>query len=251
MNRIEPLSRASGGRADELVRRIEVMVLSLGSQTGVRLGSKEELRRSFQVAHGTINEAIRVLESRGTVELRRGAHGGVFAVAPSVYVRLGNALLGFLGDAASIENCLAVRAQIEPMALIEATKAAAAKPEALAELYTIIDDMTGALGNATESLRLNWQLHRKIAQMGNNGVLTGIYLALLDFIEQEVTEVASSRSVSLAQRILKVHREMVDAIASGDVGKAAEVAKKHPLPPEETDESLLAGERTAFHGRGA
>ena len=138
---IVPLGRSTNSLAEELVRRIERLVSQRGLEDTGRLGSKEELRQQFQVAHGTMNEAIRVLETRGVVELRRGPRGGVFVGAPSVYVRLGNALLGFRGDAGSVEQCLAVRNQIEPLAAIEAAKEAADKPEAIAELYHIVEKM--------------------------------------------------------------------------------------------------------------
>jgi GntR family transcriptional regulator, transcriptional repressor for pyruvate dehydrogenase complex len=232
---ILPLARSTSSRAEELVRRIESLVAEIGAGGRARLGSKEELRQQFQVAHGTMNEAMRVLETRGLVELRRGANGGVFIGTPSVYVRLGNGLLGFRGDAGSIEHCLAVRNQLEPLVASEAAKVAAEKPDAIAELFEIVEKMRRAVDDSAESIRWNWQMHRRIAEMGRNGVLTGIYLALLGFIERELTDIKPTRSRSVAERIVNMHSDIVAAIATGDPKKAEEAAKKHPLPPEEDD----------------
>jgi DNA-binding FadR family transcriptional regulator len=243
---IAPLGRPASSRAEELVRRIQSLVSELDATEKGRLGSKEQLRKSFQVAHGTMNEALRVLESRGVVELRRGVHGGVFVGAPSVYIRLGNGLLGFRGDAASIEQCLAVRNQIEPMTIVEATKVALEIPDDVAELFAIVEKMKGAIDIPSESLRWNWQLHRRIAKMGRNGVLTGIYLTLLDFIEQELTEIKPPRTRSVAERVVEMHFELVVAIASGDLEKAQEAAKNHPLPLEEDAAPPLAKPRIKF-----
>jgi DNA-binding FadR family transcriptional regulator len=230
---IVPLARSTSSRAEELVRRIEGLVAEIGSDGRARLGSKEQLRRQFQVAHGTMNEAIRVLETRGLVELRRGVNGGVFIGTPSVYVRLGNGLLGFRGDAGSFEHCLAVRNHLEPLVAIEAAKVAAEKPEAVTELFEIVEKMRQSLEDSAESIRWNWQLHRRIAEMGRNGVLTGIYLALLGFIERELTDIKPARSRSVAERIVNMHHDIVAAIATGDPEKAEQAAKKHPLPPED------------------
>lgn len=230
---LKPLGRSAGGRADELVRRLEDLVSDLGDAPSVRLGSKDDLCRTFQVAPGTMNEAIRVLENRGVIELRRGPQGGVFTASPSIYLRLGNSFLKLRGTAGSVEQCLAVRNHLEALLIVEAARAAPDKPEGIAELRKILAAMEIVIDDPPESLRLNWELHRHIAKLGSNGVLSAIYLTLLDYIEQEVTEVSPPRSRELDLRIFVMHRELVEAIASGDPHKAADAAKRHPLPAED------------------
>jgi DNA-binding FadR family transcriptional regulator len=75
--------------------------------------------------------------------------------------------------------------------------------------------------------------------MGRNGVLTSIYLTLLDFIERELTDIRPARSRSVAERVVNMHYDLVAAIATGDLKKVEEAAKKHPLPTEEDDEACL------------
>ena len=78
------LKRVDIPRTKELISEIEELLLEKGIKPGVRLGSKEELGRCFRVSPGTLNEALRVLETRGILELRRGSKGGVFAAAVSM-----------------------------------------------------------------------------------------------------------------------------------------------------------------------
>ena len=73
--------------------------------------------------------------------------------------------------------------------------------------------------------------------MGENAVLTAIYISLLDFIEHEVVEVAPAKAYARVDRILDMHRHLVDAVASGDPRRTAEAAKRHPLPADEEAEA--------------
>jgi len=227
---MEPLRRAESSRAEEVVRRLESVIEERGAEGPQRLGSKEELRQTFQVAQGTINEAVRVLETRGLVHLKRGPQGGVFVAPRPFALRLSQVVLGVKRDAVTVEHCLAIRNQIEPLTMVEAAKVASRKPEEVQELYRLLDRMSATVNDPAESLRWNWLLHRRIARMGDNAVLTSLYVSLLDFIEQEVAQVSPARSYVHSERILSMHRDLVDAIASGDPRRAAEAAKHHPLP---------------------
>jgi DNA-binding FadR family transcriptional regulator len=230
---IKPLSRSEGSLAEELVRRIEGLILERKAEGNARLGSKEELRQGFQVAHGTMNEAMRVLETRGLVELRRGPRGGVFVGAPSIFLRLSNVFLGFRKNAESVQHCLAVRDQLEVLTAVEAAKVAKTRPEEVREMYRLYDKMAETIDELQVMLKWNWELHRCISHMGGNKILSGVYLTLLDYIEQELDVVAPVTSKARSQRILRMHREIIDAIAAGDVEKTAVAARLHPLPPEE------------------
>lgn len=230
---IEPLSRPDGSLAEELVRRIEALIRERSAEGSERLGSKEELRKSFQVAHGTMNEAMRVLETRGLIELRRGPQGGVFVAPASIFLRLSNIFLGFRKNSQSIQSCLAVRDQLEVLTAVEAAKMAPSRPDSVREMYSLFEKMAETIDEPTVTLKWNWELHRCISRMGANKILSGIYMTLLDYIEQELEVVAPATQSDRPQRILKMHRDIVDAIASGDVERAAAAARMHPLPPEE------------------
>ena len=238
---IEPLPRSEGSRAEDLVRRIEAIILERGPDHSPRLGSKEDLRKVFQVAHGTLNEAVRVLETRGMIELRRGPQGGVFVAPPSLSLRLSQVVLGVKHSKTTLEQCLAVRNQIDPLTIIEAAKVGRFEAAAVEELYTLLDKMIEAASEPDRSLRLNWMLHRRIAQMGENIVLTALYVSLMDFNEAEVVEVAPDRSYVHVARMHAMHREIIDAIASGDPQRAAAAAKRHPLPLEDGADAPAEG----------
>ena len=230
---VKPLGRSEGSLAEELVRRIEALIRERRAVGSARLGSKDDLRRTFQVAHGTMNETMRVLETRGLIELRRGPQGGVFVAEPSIFLRLSNIFLGFRKGSESIQDCLAVRDQLEVLTAVEAAKEAHSRPDDVKEMYRLYDKMAETVNEPTVTLKWNWELHRCISRMGANKILSGIYLTLLDYIERELDAVATATDSDRPQRILKMHRDIVDAIASGDPARAAAAMRLHPLPPED------------------
>ena len=66
--------------ADEFRRRIVTGELEVGE----RLPSEEELTQKFGIARTTLREALRVLESQGLIEIRRGRGGGPVVTEPNL-----------------------------------------------------------------------------------------------------------------------------------------------------------------------
>src|SRR5436853_2965979 len=75
-------------RAEALARHLETEIVAEEFAPGDRLGTKDELRRRFGVAAATINEAVRLMDSRGLVSARPGPGGGVFVTDVSARSRL-------------------------------------------------------------------------------------------------------------------------------------------------------------------
>jgi DNA-binding FadR family transcriptional regulator len=125
---VSPLRNVDLPGTGELIRKIESLLLEKKIKQGVRLGSKEELCHCFRVSPGTLNEALRVLETRGVVELRRGSKGGVFAATLSIQPCLDEVPFGSTRDPVALEQCLMVVTQLEPLVAIEAASRPNQKP---------------------------------------------------------------------------------------------------------------------------
>lgn len=64
--------------SDEIVQRIRSLILSKKLKAGDRLPSERSLAEHFQIGRLTLREALRVLEERGLVQIKKGGTGGVF-----------------------------------------------------------------------------------------------------------------------------------------------------------------------------
>lgn len=200
--------------------------MALEVPPSTRLGTKDELREQLGVSVATVSEALRLLEARGMVRLRTGPGGGVFATEPSGKLLLSNLVLGFRGGAMAVRDVLDTREALEPVL----GRAAALRRSAndLRQLRKIIREMQVHLEEPETYLRLNWRLHRRIAESTRNEVLAQIYCSLVRFLEEELTQamVDASRKQRLVAN-LELHSELVEAIAARDEDRAAKLAAHH------------------------
>ncbi len=211
-------------RAEELSRRLEQEIVDNGLSAGERLGTKEDIRNRFGYAVATVNEALRLLETRGLIEARPGPGGGMFVASPSSRVRLNHLVLGFKVDDAPFTDCLAVRNALEPLVCREAAhhcRAADAKA-----LRQVISRMQKQTGNPKAFLRLNWDLHRRMAKMGTNAPLKTLYLTLLDFVDDGLDNVTGDEFFD-AEENLAVHEELVEAVIDGDPKRLGKAIERH------------------------
>src|SRR3954466_4186056 len=217
-------------RAEAVARDLEAEILGGRLAPGDRIGTKNYPPHRFGVAVATVNEAVRLLETRGLIEARPGPGGGVFVAASSVRAALRRGNLEATWGAARIDDCLAVRNGLEPLVCREAARNRT--PEDVRELRAIVAQMERRTDDARAYFELNWALHRLIARLGRNAPLHSIYLTLLDFIEDGM----AARDMREFDGTVDVetHRELVEAIADGPGARLEAAGERHPalpLPP--------------------
>ncbi len=233
-------------RAAGLANEIEAEIVSGAIATGLRLGTKEELRLKHDVAYGTLNEALRILQQRGYVSSRTGPGGGLFASRPNAQLRLSHLILGYR-EGGTLADCAVVRHALEEQMVADA--ATARTREDIERLHAILSQMRDVFDEPGRYLEHNWRLHRAIAQACRNRILGAIYCTLLDAEESQVERIVPdplfSKRVSAN---FSVHCEIVAAIEHGDPERARTAATAHeaffgrfassprPMPPQRESE---------------
>ncbi|MBV8218070.1 MAG: FadR family transcriptional regulator [Solirubrobacterales bacterium] len=165
----ETLLTARVSRAELVARELEREIADHGA-AGDRLGTKDDLRKRFGVAVATVNEAVRLLETRGLIEARPGPGGGVFVSGPATRVAMSHVVLGFKSGSTSYEECLEVRDALEPR--IESHAARYHRASDIRDLNRIVKRMEAARDDPAAFFKANWVLHRRIAQLCRNGPLS-------------------------------------------------------------------------------
>ena len=211
----ETLLGARVSRAELVARELEREIVD-ERDPGERLGTKDDLRKRFGVAVATVNEALRLLETRGLIEARPGPGGGVFVSRPAVRVAFSHIVLGFKTGSTTYEECLEVRDALEP--LIDGHAARYHRASDVRELRRIVKEMERAVSDPATFFKCNWALHRRIAQLCRNAPLRNMYLALIDFLELSVDHAEFAKFDGAG--LLEVHRDLVYAI---DVGEGPEL----------------------------
>jgi DNA-binding FadR family transcriptional regulator len=217
-------------RAASVARELESSIHAGGPGPGDRIATKEELRERFGVAVATINEAVRLLETRGVIEARPGPGGGIFVARAPVRVALMHTVLGFPIESTGYRDYLVIRDALEPLICRDA--AARHQADEVAALEAIVDRMEASLAEPPAYFHLNWALHRRIATMSGNAPLRSIYLALVESLEAIVERAEIDVFEGSAQ--VAIHRELVAAISAGPGSRLeAAIAAHTPLPPPE------------------
>lgn len=210
-------------RSEGLVRQLEQEIVGARLEPGTRLGTKSDLRDRFRVAVATVNEAVRMLEMRGLIEARPGPGGGLFVRPVSPIVRLQHATLQVHnGLAGTVRDSLIVRTALEPLLCADA-----GKHHTMSHLRKM-EACLRRMEKATEpraALHANWDLHRVIASITPNKILSELYLGLLAIAEETLEEVEFDEQVRTRQN--RDHRELVDAITSRDQKRITRAVKKH------------------------
>lgn len=213
-------------RAETVAKRIEARIAEDALPNGHRLGTRDSLRREFDVAAATFNEAVRLLTARGTVSVRPGVKGGVFVATPPPLVRLGRKMLELSGDSVPVSDCLVMRDALEPLLAREAMRH---RTEAdIADLRRLVGEMAAAEAESGVGyLAANWALHRRIAEITPNKILQHTYVSLLEFVETRLRGVTSDEPTARHVDGPAVHRELVEAIAAGDPDRLDTAAAAH------------------------
>lgn len=193
--------------------------LAAAAPPGTRLGTKPELRQRCGVSVGTFNEALRLSQARGVVELRRGPGGGIFSVEQPPLVRLGNSMLTLDGGADSVADAIRIRDQLDVLVVEDAARHSSAADVAAYRVQ--LDAMSRAeqAGDALAFMAANWRLHDLFVQVNPSPMVRAIYTALLEIIRSHTVGVSGadgSADADLMRRRREVHADLVDAIAERD-----------------------------------
>jgi DNA-binding FadR family transcriptional regulator len=225
LNQITPVQGLDLNRAEEISTRLERIIAACGLKAGDSLGTKEDLRRRFRVSPGTMNEAVRILESRGVIEMRRGLRGGVFVSCVPMQRALTRVARALDFNGATGECSRAVSTQLEPLVIAEATRNA--DPDSVAELKAVVEAMASAIADPLELQRHYWFFCRRLAELGSNPLLTAIYVSLLDVLEKRSGLLQQTPPEQLVARC----RQAVEAIVFGKTCRAPKslvVSKSQP-----------------------
>lgn len=215
-----------GSKSETVASSIDAEIKRLKLKPGTPLGTKSSLGERFSVSPGTLNEALRLLQSADSIVLRPGPRGGVFVGTSGPPLRLRNIIVSTAGAEVELANLVAVRDELEVLVALEATRNCT--PAQVEQFRAQLEVIAGLPKGRDETLEI-WRLHKMIAASGGNTFLTKVYTEALEAIEELVTdfEVSTSPTPGVKSDAVEVHGALVEAIASGDQNEARLAAIAH------------------------
>jgi DNA-binding FadR family transcriptional regulator len=214
--------------AESAAQAVERRIVDNGMAPGTRIGTRRELADLLAVAPSTVSETIRLLEDRGRVVTRTGPGGGVFVAEPDVGLRLARSMMQVSGSEAEVADALEVRDILESGVICSAAEAAH-MPPALAGMHHAMRELREAT-DTTDFYRRNLEFHAEVAALCRNTMLRTIYGSLLEIVQARDPKLAllpGQNARKLHERRTRVHQDIADAIAKGDVAAAQTAAMAH------------------------
>jgi GntR family transcriptional regulator, transcriptional repressor for pyruvate dehydrogenase complex len=222
----KPLSRMR--THEQVVAEIENRLISGSLKAGDRLPPERQLAEALGVSRGAVREALRILEAIGVVEAGTGSgpSSGSVIVKDStagmgMVLRIHLQLASFTSD-----DLVETRLMLERLACRKA--ASIASSDDVANLRVLITEMRGTHTTASYN-DLDAAFHVGIAQISGNGLISALMAALREALRQAMVSAFERLEdpVSTMETLTNEHEAIVDAIAAGDGGAAAELVAQH------------------------
>src|ERR1700748_66829 len=193
--------------------------------TGHKLPPEREMAEHFQTSRVALREALRALENEGLITIKRGAGGGAFvadfdnalnALAESLntVVKLGSAKSDHLTEVRSI-----LEPEITRLATMRAT------PEDISAIGAVVVAQEQELEGGELSRKLDMEFHRCIAEAAHNPVMNIVVNAVNQSIRDSILR--SKRTEEMRKRVVTYHRNIFEAVRSGNADLAKRVMNSH------------------------
>lgn len=229
---LDPIENRS--LAEQAAYKIEKMIIDNKMNPGDRLLNETDFVSQLEVGRGTVREAIKILESRNIVEIRRGK--GTFV---SSHVGMVGDPLGFrfAHDKKKLaEDLSELRCMLEPW--IASLCAERASGQEIAELQELCSEVESMIKNGEDYSRRDIDFHVKLAGLTGNTVIPQI----IPLITQGIDLYVNLTNHSLAGTAALTHQKVVDAIKEHDPQKAYNAMLEHMTENRQNLELLTENE---------
>lgn len=194
--------------AEDIEERILQYIIQTPLEIGTKLPNEFELGERFGVGRSTIREAVKLLVSKGILEVRQGSGTYVISTTPPELDPLG---LQGLGDKMSLAlDLVNLRMILEPgiaeMAALNATE------EDIKKLREICDITERKIRNDEDYIHDDIQFHTCVAECSKNKVVE----QLIPVIDTAVLMFVNVTHKFLKEESIATHRAVVEAIADHD-----------------------------------
>lgn len=205
--------------SDILADRLRARILGDGLRPGETLPSEADLIDAYGFSRGTVREALRLLESDGLIEIRRGPKGGIKVRHPDVS-QIGRSLTLLLTVTKTT-----TRAFMDFRKLIEPAAAAAAARTASPEQQQWLLDIAEDLPEVSSGLRRTVEFHEALGACSNNEILRMMIAVLGQGVAWHAPrEQLSDEDLEHTRR---AHRKIARAIAMRDADGAETAMLRH------------------------
>lgn len=191
--------------AEHLMRRI----IERDLPPGTLLPTEAELVREFSVGKSAVREAVRIVSTKGLVEVVQGS--GMRVTPRQRWNLIDPELISIIGDSVvSIVHLMELRLALEPS--IAAHAASRATPEQLDRLAALVEGSAKHLDDTEGIVRRDMEFHNVLAEAADNPLYAVVLVSVSELqveLRRKVvlTELGRDHGIEFHQRILAALRD--------------------------------------------
>lgn len=205
-----------------VAQRLRREIVSGRLVVGQRLPPEEELTATFGIARTTLREALRVLESQGLIEIRRGRGGGPTVTKPDLSPVAHGLAMSLQMEGATFADLDEARQLIEPQ--VAGRLARTRTAEDLRRINAAIDEAAEA-AETNDAIRFGNAVvgvHETLMDCSGNVTLSTLSRILHDLVTHYYREGAGRSELSDRRRAVRSYRKLVALIEARDAVWAEE-----------------------------
>jgi GntR family transcriptional regulator, transcriptional repressor for pyruvate dehydrogenase complex len=210
--------------ATQLAQRMIAFITVNGLKSGAALPSEARLASQFGVSRPIMRESLRVLQTRGIIEVTNGKGATVRPLTSDPLSSFFAWATRF--DEQALVELLEVRKGLEQQSA--ALAAARRTPEDIAALRAMVATMAQHIHDADTYIELDYTLHLQIAIAAHNGMLRHLIASIREPLKEMSREGLRRQPADRGRRGIQArHEQLVEAIAAGDGVTAAAAMADH------------------------
>lgn len=202
---------------------------------GHKLPPEREMAERFQTSRVALREALRALEKEGMITIKQGFGGGAFVGdfdnalrvlldSINTVLKLGRAKGAHLSEVRSIlepeiTSLASLRATSADLRGIEAVVLAQEEKLQTGQLHRDLECGRGPSGSGC------LEFHSRVVEAAHNPVLEIVANAVNESIREPISR--SKLTYEMRSRVVKSHRNILEAVRSRDVTRARSVMAEH------------------------
>ncbi|MBK8021903.1 MAG: FadR family transcriptional regulator [Chloroflexi bacterium] len=214
-----PINR--GPIVNEIVERLVGFILSEHLKPGDKLPTERELIERLSVGRSTLREAVKTLSAIGVLEAKQGS--GTFVGDGNMSILARPLAWGLLMSQDSVDHVIEARGVIE--VTLAGWAAERATKEEIAAIGQILDSLEASQHDMDSYVEHDLEFHIAIAHAAHNPMFSQI-LSLIQEVMRAWMKITYLESKG-ASESMKVHRQIFEAIRSGDARVARELMASH------------------------
>lgn len=212
---------------DVVVERLEDEILEGSLNNGDKLPSEEQLAAQLGVGRRSVREALKVLETKGLVEVQKGVGTLVKRTDLDDFLDVLTRNIGLYLriNKADFEHVTQLRWLIEGAALDQC--ASLRNPEQLEELAEAVarQQLACRIGDYQDYQKWHFYFHQTIVATLENPVITMIYAQVLALVRNPMERSGSNPEVHV--RAISGHKRILEALKEGSATDARRVLDEH------------------------